>query len=112
MCIRDRIKAHLAQYGRLKQAGGVDRNQLQLGSGLRQNDARRVFLDWAEVALKNKEYELLLFPVSYTHLDVYKRQGVELLGGDAHLTAKAELSAVGEAGGAVDSSCRHSRNDK
>ena len=28
--------------------------------------------------------------------------GVELLGGDAHLTAKAELSAVGEAGGAVD----------
>ena len=27
---------------------------------------------------------------------------MELLGGDAHLTAKAELSAVGEAGGAVD----------
>ena len=56
-----RIKAHLAQYDRLKQAGGVDRNQLQLGSVLLQKDARRVFVDGAEVALKNKEYELLLF---------------------------------------------------
>ena len=33
-----RIKAHLAQYDRLKQAGGVDRNQLQLGSVLLQKD--------------------------------------------------------------------------
>lgn len=59
-----RIKAHLAQYDRLKQAGGVDRNQLQLGSVLLQKDARRVFVDGAEVALKNKEYELLLFLLS------------------------------------------------
>ena len=59
-----RIKAHLAQYDRLKQAGGVDRNQLQLGSVLLQKDARRVFVDGAEVALKNKEYELLLFLMS------------------------------------------------
>ena len=28
--------------------------------------------------------------------------GVELLGGDAHLAAEAELAAIGEAGGAVD----------
>ena len=63
-----RIKAHLAQYGRLKQAGGVDRNQLQLGSVLLQKDARRVFVDGAEVALKNKEYELLLFLLS--NLDI------------------------------------------
>lgn len=59
-----RIKAHLAQYDRRKQAGGVDRNQLQLGSVLLQKDARRVFVDGAEVALKNKEYELLLFLLS------------------------------------------------
>lgn len=59
-----RIKAHLAQYDRLKQAGGVDRNQIQLGSVLLQKDARRVFVDGAEVALKNKEYELLLFLLS------------------------------------------------
>lgn len=59
-----RIKAHLAQYDRLKQAGGVDRNQLQLGSVLLQKDARRVFVDGAEVALKNKEYALLLFLLS------------------------------------------------
>ena len=59
-----RIKAHLAQYDRLKQAGGVDRNQLQLGSVLLQKDARRVFVDGAEVALKNKEYALLRFLLS------------------------------------------------
>lgn len=59
-----RIKAHLAQYDRRKQAGGVDRNQLQLGSVLLQKDARRVFVDGAEVALKNKEYERLLFLLS------------------------------------------------
>ncbi len=59
-----RIKAHLAQYDRRKQAGGVDRNQLQLGSVLLQKDARRVFVDGVEVALKNKEYELLLFLLS------------------------------------------------
>ena len=35
-------------------------------------------------------------------LQAHGAAGVEFLGGDAHLTAKAELSAVGEAGGAVD----------
>ena len=35
-------------------------------------------------------------------LQPHRAAGVELLGGDAHLTAQAELAAVGEAGGAVD----------
>jgi len=35
-------------------------------------------------------------------LQAHGAAGVELLGGDAHLTAQAELPAVGEAGGGVD----------
>ena len=35
-------------------------------------------------------------------LQRHRAAGMELLSGDAHLTAQAELAAVGEAGGAVD----------
>ena len=56
-----RIKANLAQYERLKGAGGGNRSQIQLGSILLQQDSRRVFVDGKEIELKNKEYELLLF---------------------------------------------------
>lgn len=56
-----RIKANLAQYDRLKGAGGGNRSQIQLGSILLQQDSRRVFVDGKEIELKNKEYELLLF---------------------------------------------------
>ena len=35
-------------------------------------------------------------------LQPHRAAGMELLGGDTHLTAQAELAAVGEAGGAVD----------
>ena len=84
-----RIKAHLAQYDRLKQAGGVDRNQLQLGSVLLQKDARRVFVDGAEVALKNKEYALLLFLLSnpdivFSEETLYERIWVRRHGGQRH----------------------------
>ena len=56
-----RIKANLAQYDRLKHAGGGDRLQVQIGNILLQRDTRRVFVDGTEIELKNKEYELLLF---------------------------------------------------
>lgn len=56
-----RIKANLAQYDRLKGAGGGNRSQIQLGSILLQQDSRRVLVDGKEIELKNKEYELLLF---------------------------------------------------
>ena len=56
-----RIKANLAQYDRLKGAGGGNRSQIQLGFILLQQDSRRVFVDGKEIELKNKEYELLLF---------------------------------------------------
>ncbi len=56
-----RIKANLAQYGRLKQTARHRQPQIRIGSILLQQDARRVFVDGREIALKNKEYELLLF---------------------------------------------------
>lgn len=56
-----RIKANLAQYGRLKQTDRRRQPQIRIGSILLQQDARRVFVDGREIALKNKEYELLLF---------------------------------------------------
>ena len=59
-----RIKANLAQYDRIKHAGGAERAQMQMGNIRIQEDARRVFVDGREVELKNKEYELLLFLMS------------------------------------------------
>ena len=59
-----RIKTNLSQYDRLKNAGGTNQTQIQMGNILLQTDARRVFVDGAEVQLKNKEYELLLFLMS------------------------------------------------
>ncbi|MBR5537275.1 MAG: response regulator transcription factor [Clostridia bacterium] len=54
-----RIRANLNQYARLKQ-GDRDR-QLRAGDLTLDPRSRRVFLAEQEVALKNKEYELLLF---------------------------------------------------
>lgn len=59
-----RIKANLAQYDRLKHTGNARQTQLQIGNILLQTDTRRAFVDGAEVELKNKEYELLLFLMS------------------------------------------------
>ena len=59
-----RIKANLAQYARLKNTGGPNGAQIQMGNILIQEAFRRVFVDGAEVELKNKEYELLLFLMS------------------------------------------------
>ncbi len=57
------IKANLAQYDRLK-GGRAGRAQIQMGEIRIQEDSRRVFVEDREVTLKNKEYELLLFPMS------------------------------------------------
>lgn len=67
-----RIKAHLAQYDRLKNVGSSDRAQMQMGNILIQEDSRRVFVDGVEVELKNKEYELLLFLM--TNADIVFRK--------------------------------------
>ncbi|MDR2933280.1 MAG: response regulator transcription factor, partial [Oscillospiraceae bacterium] len=58
-----RVKAHLARYDRL--TGGNENpgagREIAVGSLRIQPGARRVFVRGAEVELKNKEYELLLF---------------------------------------------------
>lgn len=83
-----RIKANLAQYGRLK-GGRVERAQIQMGEIRIQEDSRRVFVEGWEVTLKNKEYELLLFPMSnpdivFSKEALYERiWGCDALGGNA-----------------------------
>ena len=83
-----RIKANLAQYGRLK-GGRVERAQIQMGEIRIQEDSRRVFVEDREVTLKNKEYELLLFLMSnpdivFSKEALYERiWGCDALGGNA-----------------------------
>ena len=56
-----RVKANIAQYGRLKQSGVKRQEEIRAGDILIQTASRRVFVDGKEVEVKNKEYELLLF---------------------------------------------------
>ena len=59
-----RVKANLAQYDRLKSTGrsdGGDSMEIVAGNVLINPKSRRVYVDGAEVDLKNKEYELLHF---------------------------------------------------
>ena len=82
------IKANLAQYDRLK-GGRAGRAQIQMGDIRIQEDSRRVFVEEREVTLKNKEYELLLFPMSnpdivFSKEALYERiWGCDALGGNA-----------------------------
>ena len=83
------VKAHLAQYERLKQTGMKATNEIQAGNIRVQTGSRRVFVRDKEVDVKNKEYELLLFLL--TNMDVvfnketlYERiWGFDALGGNA-----------------------------
>ena len=84
-----RIKANLAQYARLKNTGGPNGAQIQMGNILIQEGFRRVLVDGAEVELKNKEYELLLFLMSnadivFSKETLYERiWGYDALGDNA-----------------------------
>lgn len=84
-----RIKANLAQYARLKNTGGPNGAQIQMGNILIQEAFRRVFVDGADVELKNKEYELLLFLMSnadivFSKETLYERiWGYDALGDNA-----------------------------
>lgn len=55
-----RVKAHLAQYERLK---GKKDSVIQVGKFSINTDSHRVFKDEKEIELRNKEYELFLFLV-------------------------------------------------
>ena len=56
-----RVKAHLAQYARLKKTDQVVSVQITIGGIIINTDTHRVYVDDREIELKNKEYELLLF---------------------------------------------------
>lgn len=56
-----RVKAHLAQYRRLKPAPETKPRQLTVGALTADPAQRRIFKNGVELPLKNKEYELLLF---------------------------------------------------
>ena len=82
-----RIRANLNQYARLKQGGPGQ--LLQAGPLTLDPPARRVFLEGQEIALKNKEYELLLFFMRnpgtvFDRETLYERVwGLEALGDNA-----------------------------
>ena len=59
-----RVKSNLAQYERLKQAGGEKADEIKVGGIRIETGSHRVFLQDKEVDIKNKEYELLLFLVT------------------------------------------------
>ena len=56
-----RVKAHLAQYQRLKPQPPAQPKLLTVGPLQADPEQRRVFKNGQELVLKNKEYELLLF---------------------------------------------------
>ena len=56
-----RVRAHLARYERLAGGNRQARPELRVGGLCLNTETRRVFVDGAEVELKNREYELLLF---------------------------------------------------
>ena len=56
-----RVKAHLAQYQRLKPQSAAEPKLLTVGALTADPAQHRICKDGAELALKNKEYELLLF---------------------------------------------------
>jgi len=62
------VKAHLAQYERLKNSAARNTGEIRAGNIRIQTGPRRVFVGDREIDLKNKEYELLLFLV--TNIDM------------------------------------------
>ena len=84
-----RIKANLAQYDRLRTTGPRSLAQISLGNITLHTDTRRVFVNGAEVELKNKEYELLCFLMSnadivFSRETLYERiWGYDALGDNA-----------------------------
>lgn len=87
-----RIKAHLAQYDRLKNGGKSGNMQIQMGNFLIREDSRRVFVDGTEVALKNKKYELLLFLMSNADIVFSKETLYERIWGSDALGDNATIA--------------------
>lgn len=84
-----RVKAHLAQYARLKDTGRTAITEISIGSIRINTDTRRVYVNGSEIDLKNKEYELLLFmalnaDMVFSRETLYERiWGMDALGDNA-----------------------------
>jgi len=84
-----RVKAHLAQYARLKKTDQVVSGQITIGGIIINTDTHRVYVDDREIELKNKEYELLLFlaqnaDIVFNRETLYERiWGMDALGDSA-----------------------------
>ena len=84
-----RVKAHIAQYERLKQSGKKTADEIVIGNIRIQTPSRRVFVRDNEVDIKNKEYELLLFlatnmNILFSRETLYERiWGLDALGDNA-----------------------------
>ncbi|MDD3062775.1 MAG: response regulator transcription factor [Massilibacteroides sp.] len=84
-----RVKAHLAQYARLKKTDRTTPIQLTMGSIRINTDTHRVYVNDIEIDLKNKEYELLLFlalnaDVVFNRETLYERiWGMDAMGDNA-----------------------------
>ena len=75
-----RVKAHLAQVERLKPPAREE-NTIAVGSLTAKLDARQVFKNGAEIPLKNKEYELLLFLMRHPNQVLSREDLYELIWG-------------------------------
>ena len=81
-----RVKAHLAQYRRLKPSPAAESTVLTAGPLAADTACHRITKNGAEVPLKNKEYELLLFLMRhpgqvFSREDLYEMiWGLESLG--------------------------------
>ena len=81
-----RVKAHLAQYRRLKPSPAAESTVLTVGPLAADTACHRITKNGAEVLLKNKEYELLLFLMRhpgqvFSREDLYEMiWGLESLG--------------------------------
>lgn len=84
-----RVKAHLAQYARLKKIDQVVSVQITIDGIIINTDTHRVYVDDREIELKNKEYELLLFlaqnaDIVFNRETLYERiWGMDALGDSA-----------------------------
>lgn len=84
-----RVKAHLAQYARLKQTGKTVPTQISMGNIRINTDTHRAYVNGTEIDLKNKEYELLLFmmlnvDVVFNRETLYERiWGMDAMGDNA-----------------------------
>lgn len=95
-----RVKAHLAQYQRLKPQPARKSDRVTVGPLTAVPEQHRIYKDGAELPLKNKEYELLLFLMRhpgqvFSREDLYEMiWGLESMG--ANITVAVHVNRLRE----------------